>query len=87
MGLFLRLVRPGRTTLIRERDAAPVRALDTKTLAKILELHPDTLRRWRREGRGPRYVPIGRRVIRYTLEAVDEWLASHEAKSVKGGAA
>lgn len=69
----------------RETEAAPVRAFDTKTLAKILKAHPGTLRRWRREGRGPRFVAIGPRMIRYTSEAVDEWLAANEAKSVNGG--
>lgn len=70
--------------MIRQTDAAPIRAFDTKTLAKILNVHPGTLRRWRNEGRGPRFVAIGPRMIRYTLEAADEWLARHEAKSVKG---
>jgi predicted DNA-binding transcriptional regulator AlpA len=73
--------------LNRQTDAAPVRAFDPPALAKILKLHPDTLRRWRREGRGPRFVTIGPRTIRYLFEAVEEWLANTEAKNVTGGGA
>lgn len=61
--------------------------LTTKEAARHVGLHPDTLRRLRREGRGPRYSRVGPRFIRYSLEALDEWLKSHESKSLKGGAA
>lgn len=61
--------------------------LSTKEAARYLGVHPDTLRRFRRTDRGPRYSTIGRRLIRYSLEALNEWLSSHEAKSVKGGKA
>jgi excisionase family DNA binding protein len=61
--------------------------LTTKDAARHVGLHPDTLRRFRREGRGPRFARLGRRLIRYSLAALDEWLKSHEGKSLTGGAA
>jgi hypothetical protein len=40
-------------------------------------IHPDlawrTMERWRRNGTGPRFVRIGRR-IGYTREAIEDWL-------------
>lgn len=61
--------------------------LSTKEAARHVGLHPDTLRRLRRQGRGPRFSRVGRRLIRYSLDALNEWLTSHEGKGLKGGAA
>ena len=61
--------------------------LTPKEAARHVGLHPDTLRRLRREGRGPRFSRVGRRLIRYSLDALNEWLTSHEGKGLKGGAA
>jgi predicted DNA-binding transcriptional regulator AlpA len=38
-----------------------------------------TLRRWRREGKGPKWVTI-ERSVRYRASDVDEWLRSLETK-------
>lgn len=59
--------------------------LTTKEAARYLGVHPDTLRRFRRLDRGPRFSAVGGRLIRYSLEELLRWLRSHEAKSVKGG--
>lgn len=61
--------------------------LTTKDAARHVGLHHDTLRRLRRQGRGPRYSRVGRRLIRYSLDALNEWLTSHEGKGLRGGAA
>lgn len=58
--------------------------LSTKEAARFLGIHPDTLRRWRREGIGPRYSRIGR-LIRYHVDTLDEWLRSKEQDSQQGG--
>lgn len=63
------------------------RWFSTKEAADYLRIHPDTLRRLRRQGRGPRYAQPAPRFIRYSLEALDEWLTSGEGKGLKGGAA
>jgi len=32
-----------------------------------------TLRKWRQQGKGPRYIKLGHRTIRYRIEDVEEW--------------
>jgi len=41
--------------------------LDTQTASDFLSLTPDTLRRMRAEGRGPRCTKLNARVTRYRL--------------------
>lgn len=54
--------------------------LTTLQAAAQLGLHPDTLRLWRGQGKGPRCFRIGCR-YRYSQEALDEFLKnSEEAK-------
>lgn len=60
--------------------------LTTKDAARVLGLHPDTLRRLRREGGGPPFVRIGR-AIRYRLDVVDAWAAARTFKSTADEAA
>ena len=51
--------------------------LDQKALAERWLISPRTLEQWRWQGRGPRYLKIGARVI-YPLAEVE----AHEAASV-----
>lgn len=37
---------------------------------------PAALRAWRRQGRGPAYIRVGRSV-RYRISDLDEWLGAH----------
>lgn len=60
--------------------------LTTRGAAKLLGLHPDTLRRLRREGGGPPFVRIGR-AVRYRLDVVDAWAAARTFKSTTDEAA
>lgn len=53
-------------TLLRPEDAAARLGVASRTL----EL-------WRRRGHGPRWVRLTARVIRYPVEALDEWVAAH----------
>ncbi len=46
-------------------------------LAKLLNTHPMTLLRWRRERRGPPFTRIGRRIL-YRKAAVEAWLLRQE---------
>ena len=47
--------------------------LDTKALADYLQLAPQTLAKWRSEGRGPAYTKKGR-LVDYQFAKVREWL-------------
>ena len=44
--------------------------------ARILNVSIGGLRKWRREGTGPRFIKIGR-LIRYNLVDISEWLRIH----------
>ena len=60
--------------------------VDTKTASRHLSLHPDTLRRLRREGGGPRYSRIGR-AVRYDLRELERWMAERSVNHVAEEAA
>lgn len=40
--------------------------------AEHLGISPKTLRAWRLQGRGPRYVKLGR-AVRYLVQDLDQW--------------
>lgn len=50
-------------------------------LSEQLNVSLASLRRWRLEGRGPRFVKVGS-LVRYRPEDLDEWLASLPAGGV-----
>lgn len=60
--------------------------LTTKQAAALLALHPDTLRRYRRDGGGPPFARVGR-VVRYKLAELDAWMAQRSATSTAQEAA
>jgi excisionase family DNA binding protein len=45
-------------------------------LAGMMGVHRSTPKKWRREGRGPRYLKLGKSV-RYALTDVQAWLNAH----------
>lgn len=55
--------------------------LTTKEAAKIVGRHEQTLRRWRVEGSGPKYVKVTPRLVMYSRDALDEWNQQQETKS------
>lgn len=52
--------------LIREREAAD-----------MLNVSVAALRKWRREGKGPRYIKVGR-LVRYRVAELDSFVTQHE---------
>lgn len=50
-----------------------VSALPPKKAARILNVSIRTLKKWRMQGIGPRFVKQGR-IIRYPLEGLRDWL-------------
>jgi excisionase family DNA binding protein len=47
--------------------------LNTLQAAQLLGCHPDTLRLWRKQGRGPKWFKIGHR-YRYSQDAINAFL-------------
>lgn len=44
--------------------------------AALLRVHPETARRWRSDGLGPRPIHAGGRLVRYRRVDVDAWIAA-----------
>jgi hypothetical protein len=53
--------------------------LDEDELSHQLNIGARTLREWRRTGRGPPFVQVGRRIV-YRLESIRAWLLTHERR-------
>jgi predicted DNA-binding transcriptional regulator AlpA len=50
--------------------------LTTNQLTERYKVHKLTLFRWREQGRGPKFIKIGKRVL-YPLKEVVEWERAH----------
>lgn len=48
--------------------------LDTAAAAAVLGVRPQTLAEWRTNGRGPRFIRVSARRIRYRRTDLDAWL-------------
>lgn len=54
--------------------------LTTDEVAKRYQTHPVTIKKWRIEGRGPRFIKIGRRVL-YPIQELMKWESEHLLKN------
>jgi hypothetical protein len=59
-----------------EHKADPALAVRSDQAARILSLSTSTLRSWRRQGRGPRFARLGRRVV-YPIAALKEFIGEN----------
>jgi predicted DNA-binding transcriptional regulator AlpA len=48
--------------------------LTEKDLSKLLPISLHALRRWRTEGRGPKFIKVGGTLVRYRMEDVEKFL-------------
>ncbi len=55
--------------------------LTTVQVANLLQLSPSTLKKWRNEGRGPRWLRLGSRRIRYREADVESWLTQQRRQT------
>jgi predicted DNA-binding transcriptional regulator AlpA len=58
------------------RDDETADAMTESELARRASVSIAVLRKWRREGRGPRFLKLGR-LVRYLAADVNIWLDSH----------
>jgi prophage regulatory protein len=65
---------PERPTSIIE-EASPTRGYRARVVAKRLDVNPQTIWRWVREGRFPRGIKIGEMRTIWTEQMIAEWLA------------
>ena len=63
-----------------------MQTLTETEVAEMLRCTKAALRKWRREGRGPRFIRVGR-LIRYRLADVDQFLESNASSSPAASAA
>lgn len=56
------------------------RLLTPKETAELLRCTEGELASWRREGTGPKYFRLGYRTLRYSVQQVEAWLRTQEAK-------
>ena len=54
--------------------------MTTDEVAEYFRVNPSTVRRWRLDGVGPRFVKIGS-VYRYPRELLDLWVSARVAQS------
>jgi hypothetical protein len=54
----------------------PAEVLRPDEAAEYLGVTLDMLQRWRTAGRGPRFLPWGRRTVRYRIRDLGDWLDS-----------
>jgi excisionase family DNA binding protein len=66
---------------IQVRPHSPM--LTTTEVARLLRVHPDTVRRWRAIGTGPRYAKLGNKSVRYALADVEAWVAAQSTAEVE----
>lgn len=55
---------------------APNACVESAVAGPMIGVEPQTLKLWRRNGTGPRYVKFGNRV-RYRVSDIEAWLAEH----------
>jgi len=53
--------------------------LRTDEAAALLRINPATLYRWRKDGKGPRWTQVGRKVF-YEREVLDAWLVTQRSQ-------
>ena len=79
------LVWQARQQLIRECDENSELALEALLtdiqVAELLGVQRKTLQQWRYLGKGPKFISISRRCVRYRLRDVIEWLNERVVQS------
>jgi hypothetical protein len=70
-------------SFVLQTDRNPVCGIDPllspEELARLLGVTTNALAIWRHQGRGPKFVRISRRAVRYSKAAIEEFLNSPES--------
>lgn len=68
----------GKRAGLRDGESFPVYTV--AELAAMLQVQPDTLRKWRVAGTGPKFIKESARSVVYLRESVHEWLKKRERR-------
>jgi|GEM_PF-2958951 hypothetical protein len=66
---------------------AGVGFLTTEEAARYLSISAKEMERMRREGRGPRWAKLSRKLVRYSIEDLREWVAQRMVSNTAEGKA
>jgi len=61
--------------------------LNTNEAAKFLSLSAKEMERMRRENRGPRWAKLSKKVVRYSVDDLREWVSEHFVANTAQGKA
>lgn len=65
---------------------SPLQLFSADEVCSLLSVSIHTLRRWRREGRGPNYVRLGQNDVKYRAVDIQEWINNNLVTTYNGGA-
>lgn len=76
-----------KTQLAKQRTGTPAPLLTETEAAQYLSLTKRALQAWRCQGRGPRFVKVSARAIRYRLSDLETWVEGRLRRSTSDSGA
>ena len=61
---------------VRGRDISTLKLINEKKVAEIYGLKVNTLRNWRSNKQGPKYLKINGKMIRYRVQDIEDYLVT-----------
>lgn len=58
--------------------------IDEKKLSELTGISVQTLRNWRHQRKGPNFLKISARLVRYRLKDVENFLEDHQVRIMEG---
>jgi len=67
---------------VRGRDISTLKLINEKKVAEIYGLKVNTLRNWRSNKQGPKYLKINGKMIRYRVQDIEDYLVTCMERTV-----
>lgn len=67
---------------VRGRDISTLKLINEKKVAEIYGLKVNTLRNWRSNKQGPKYLKINGKMIRYRVQDIEDYLVTCRERTV-----
>lgn len=68
------MIEQSQTKVISEKKYGSISRVNTKVAADLLGVSVRTLEDWRSKGIGPKFVKIGRKILRYEIAEINAFL-------------